>query len=83
MLDVTYPILRGLIIMPHSDDNMSLFVSCFDIPVGLGSLFQRVTSINDHIYLTKAPGSPSDKFWNVSSMGCLGNGQTPVLLSAA
>ena len=29
------------------DDDISLFVSCFDIPVSLGSLFQRIASIDD------------------------------------
>jgi hypothetical protein len=31
--------------MLHSNDDISLFVSCFDIPVGLGNLFQRIASI--------------------------------------
>ena len=39
--------------MLHSDDYISLFVSFIDIPVGLGSLFQRIASINDRFYLSR------------------------------
>ena len=35
------------VIMLHSDDYISLFVSFIDIPVSLGSLFQRIASIYD------------------------------------
>ncbi len=31
--------LLGCMGMGHRDDDISLFVSCFDIPVGFGSLF--------------------------------------------
>jgi len=33
--------------MFNSYDYISLFVSCFDIPVRLDHLFQRIASIND------------------------------------
>jgi hypothetical protein len=33
--------------MFHNDDNISFFVSFFDIPVSLGDLFKRIASIND------------------------------------
>lgn len=36
----------------HYDD-ISLFVSFFDIPMRLGSLFQRIASINDRFYLAR------------------------------
>ena len=39
--------------MLHSDDDISLFVSLFDIPVGLGSLLQRIASINDRFNLSR------------------------------
>ncbi len=39
--------------MFHSDDYISLFVSFFDIPVSLGSLFQRIASIYDRFYLPR------------------------------
>ena len=39
--------------MLHSDDDISLFVSCFDIPVRLGHLFQRIASIDDRFYLPR------------------------------
>jgi hypothetical protein len=32
----------------HSDDDISLFVPFFDIPVRLDDLFQRIAPINDH-----------------------------------
>ena len=31
----------------HSDDDISLFVSCFDIPVSLDHLLKWIASIND------------------------------------
>ena len=34
-------------VMCHSDDDIPLFVSCLDIPVRLGRLFQRIASIYD------------------------------------
>ena len=40
-------------IMFHSYDYIPLFVSCFDIPVSLGSLFQLVTSIYNRFYLPR------------------------------
>jgi hypothetical protein len=39
--------------MRHNDDDMSLFVSCFDIAVSLGGLFQRIASIYDRFYLPR------------------------------
>lgn len=39
--------------MFHSYDYISLFVPFFDIPVSLGSLFQRIASINDRFYLSR------------------------------
>ena len=38
--------------MSHSDDDIPLFEPLFDIPVSLGSLFQRIALINDRFYLT-------------------------------
>ena len=38
---------------PKSYDYISLFASCFDIPVSLGSLFQRIASIYDRFYLSR------------------------------
>ena len=37
----------------YSYDHVSLFVSCFDIAVRLGSLFQRLASIYDRLYLSR------------------------------
>ena len=45
--------LLGFAIMFHSNDYISLFVSCFDIPVSLGNLFQRIASIDDRFYLSR------------------------------
>ena len=39
--------------MPQSYDYISLFVSFFDIPVSLGSLFQWIAFINDRPYLSR------------------------------
>jgi len=39
----------GFVLMFHSDDHIPLFMSFFDIPVGLGSLFQRIASIYDRV----------------------------------
>jgi hypothetical protein len=39
--------------MFHSYDYISLFMALFDIPVSLGSLFQRITSVNDRFYLLR------------------------------
>jgi hypothetical protein len=38
-------------LLPHSDDNISLFVSLFNILVRLGHLFQWITPIDDRFYL--------------------------------
>ena len=37
----------------HSYDNISLFVSCVDVPVSLGNVFQRITFIDDRLYLPR------------------------------
>ena len=39
--------------MFHSDDDISLFVPFFDIPVSLDNLFQRIASIYDRFYLPR------------------------------
>jgi hypothetical protein len=39
--------VSGCAIMVHSYDHISLFGACFDIPVSLSSLFQRIASIYD------------------------------------
>ena len=38
--------------MFHSYDYISLFGSCFDIPVGLGHLFQWIAPVYDRLYLS-------------------------------
>ena len=43
----------GFVIMFHGYDYVSLFLPCFDIPVSLGNLFQRVASIDDRFYLAR------------------------------
>ena len=37
----------------HSYDDISLFVSCVDVPVSLGNLFQWTASIYDRLYLPR------------------------------
>ena len=37
----------------HSYGDISLFVSCVDIPVSLGNLFQRIASTYDRFYLPR------------------------------
>jgi hypothetical protein len=37
--------------MRYRYDDMSCFVSGFDIPVSFGGLFQRITAINNRFYL--------------------------------
>jgi hypothetical protein len=37
--------LTGSVIMAHSYDDISLFVSQFNIPMSLGYLFQRIASV--------------------------------------
>ena len=39
--------LLGFVVMFHSDDYISLFVSFINIPVSLNNLFQRIASIYD------------------------------------
>ena len=39
--------------MCHSDDDISLFVSCVDVPVSLGNVFQWIASIDDRLYLPR------------------------------
>jgi hypothetical protein len=43
----------GFVIMFHSYDNITLFLSCFDIPVSLSNLFQRIAAINHRFYLSR------------------------------
>ena len=38
--------------MPHSDNDISLFVSLVDIPVRLGRLRQGIAPVNDSLYLS-------------------------------
>jgi hypothetical protein len=40
-------------IMFYRDDNISLFVSFFDIPVRLGHVFQWISPIDDRLYLPR------------------------------
>ena len=37
----------------HRDDDIALFVSCVDVPVSLGNVFQRIASIDDRLYLPR------------------------------
>ena len=39
--------------MLHRNDYTSLFLSCFDVSVRLGSLFQWIASVYDRIYLPR------------------------------
>lgn len=61
--------------MFHCDNDISLFVSCIDIPVGLNNLFQRIAFINNRFDLPRLDeffeedqifrfwrGSPTDEF---------------------
>jgi hypothetical protein len=43
--------LLGFAFLFQSDYYIPLLVPCVDIPVGLGSLFQRIASIYDRFYL--------------------------------
>ena len=43
---------RGLAAMFHRYDYISFFMSCINIPVSFGDLFQRVASIDDRFYLS-------------------------------
>ena len=45
--------LLGFVVMFHNYDYVSLFVSCFDIPVSLGNLCQLIASIYDRFYLSR------------------------------
>ena len=45
--------LSGFIIMFHSYDYISLFVSFVYISVSIDNLFQRICSINDRFYLSR------------------------------
>ena len=51
--------------MFQSDDNISFFVSFFDIPVRLGHLFQRIASIYDSVeirHLSRASPRPGKAY---------------------
>ena len=39
--------------MCHNDDDISLFVASFDVPMSLGDLLQRITSIDDRLQLSR------------------------------
>ena len=41
------------VVLVHRDDDIPLFVSCVDIPVRLGNLFQRIASINNRLKMSR------------------------------
>lgn len=43
--------LSGFVVVFNRDDYISLFVSGFDIAMRIGDLFQRITSIDNCLYL--------------------------------
>src|SRR3989442_860686 len=43
----------GCVGMCHSDDDISLFVSCVDVPVSLDIVFNGIASIDDLLYLPR------------------------------
>jgi hypothetical protein len=43
----------SLLVVFHSDDYISLFVPFLDVPEGLGSLLQRIASIDDRFQLSR------------------------------
>ena len=45
--------LLGFVVMLHSDDYTSLFVSLFDIPMSFGSLLQRITPVYDRLHILR------------------------------
>ncbi len=45
--------LSGFIITFQSYYYISLFLSCFNIPVSLGNLFQRIAPVYDRFYLSR------------------------------
>lgn len=45
--------LSGFAMMFHSNDDISLFVSFFDIPVRLDDLLERIHPVNDRFYLPR------------------------------
>ena len=44
--------LSGLVGMPHSDDDIALFVSGFDIPMRFNHLLQWIASVYDRLELS-------------------------------
>jgi hypothetical protein len=42
-----------LSVVSHSDDYVSLLMPFLDVPEGLGSLFQRIASIDDRFQLSR------------------------------
>jgi len=44
--------VSGFVVMLESYYNISFFVSCVDISVSLDSLFQRIASVYDRLYLS-------------------------------
>ena len=45
--------LSGFVVIFHSDDYIPLLVPCFDIPVSLGHLVQRIAPIDDRFDLSR------------------------------
>jgi hypothetical protein len=46
-------VLSGAVIMAYSYDDISLFVSQFNIPVSLSYLFQRIASVYDRFNFSR------------------------------
>ena len=46
-------VLLGFVVSFQGDYNISRFLPGFDIPVSIGSLFQRIASIDDGFYLSR------------------------------
>lgn len=46
-----FSVHSSLATMRHSNDDIPLFAPCFDVPVRLGRLLQRIASINDRFQL--------------------------------
>src|SRR5690348_6539006 len=44
---------RGFVVLVHRDDDIAFFLSCVNIPVGFGNLFQWIASIDDRLYLSR------------------------------
>jgi hypothetical protein len=46
-------VLSGVIVLLHSNDDISLFVSLVNVPVGLDDLLQGIASVNDRFDLAR------------------------------